>query len=129
VGDLLAIALAGALGATCRWLVAGWTQRSWIGHVTWGQLPVGTLLVNVAGCLVLGLVVGLGSTALPPRWRLAASTGFLGSFTTFSTFGVETMTLVQSGETGVAAVNVALQLVFGLGAALVGLAAGRALSG
>lgn len=123
------VALGGALGAVCRWQVGGLAQRHWIGHLTWGHLPVGTLVVNVLGCLVLGALAGLSADAVPPRWRLAVGTGFLGSFTTFSTFGVETVKLAQDGLPLVAAANLALQLGCGLVAATAGLALGRALAG
>jgi CrcB protein len=129
VPELLVVALGGALGAVCRWQVGGWAQRHWIGHATWGHLPLGTLVVNVIGCLILGALAGVTAEAVPPRWRLAVGTGFLGSFTTFSTFGVETVRLAQDGMPMVAAANLALQLGCGLGAAMAGMALGRALAG
>ena len=76
--ELLAVALAGALGATCRWKLGAWAQAGWLGQARLGALPVGTLLVNVLGCLALGLLAGAAAGSIPPRWRLAAGTGFLG---------------------------------------------------
>lgn len=127
--EILAVALAGALGATCRWKLGAWAQAGWVGQARLGALPVGTLLVNVAGCLALGLLAGAAADAIPDRWRLAAGTGFLGSFTTFSTFSVESVQLAQGGSPGLAALNLVLQLGLGGLAALGGLTLGRALSG
>jgi len=129
VPELLSVALAGALGATCRWKLGAWAQASALGTTRLGPLPVGTLLVNVLGCLALGLLAGAASTGVPARWRLAVGTGFLGSFTTFSTFSVETVQLAQAGSLGLAALNLSLQLLLGGAAALAGLALGRALGG
>ena len=123
------MAVAGALGATCRWKLSAWAQAGWLGQARLGALPVGTLLVNVLGCLALGLLAGAAAQGIPERWRLAAGTGFLGSFTTFSTFSVETVQLAQAGSHGLAALNLGLQLVLGGAAAFGGLALGRALTG
>lgn len=127
--ELLAVALAGALGATCRWKLGAWAQAGWLGQARLGALPVGTLLVNVLGCLALGVLAGAAAGSLPPRWRLAAGTGFLGSFTTFSTFSVETVQLAQAGQMGLAALNLGLQLGLGGLAAFAGLAIGRGITG
>ena len=129
MSELLSVALAGALGATCRWKLGAWAQSSALASTRLGPLPVGTLLVNIFGCLALGVLAGAVSSGVPARWRLAIGTGFLGSFTTFSTFSVETVQLAQAGSLGLAALNITLQLLLGGAAALAGLALGRLLAG
>ncbi|MFQ5479005.1 MAG: fluoride efflux transporter CrcB [Candidatus Binatia bacterium] len=116
--DLAYLAVAGALGAVGRYLVGGWAYR-----VLGTDLPWGTLLVNLSGCLLLGFVMQLGyvSVALPRATRLAISVGFLGSFTTFSTFGYETMRYLENGAWLLALTNVALNLMAGLLAVWVGI--------
>ena len=94
---------------------------------SWGP-SIGTLVVNVLGCLALGLVAGAASTEPPPDGA-AVGTGFLGSFTTFSTFSVETVQLAQAGSLGLAGLNLLLQIGLGGLAAFAGLALGRTLAG
>lgn len=97
---LLFIALGGATGAVARYLLAGWAHRLWEGH-----LPVGTLLVNVIGSFAIGVVYVLlvEKDLLHPDWRGVLMVGFLGAFTTFSTFSLETISLLESGHAGLAA--------------------------
>ncbi|MFI1968252.1 chromosome condensation protein CrcB [Streptomyces cinnamoneus] len=84
--------------------------------------PWGTFAVNVAGCLILGLLTG----ALPDdRVRLLLGTGFCGALTTYSTFSYETLRLAQGGARGYALANAAASVVCGLGAASAGVALGR----
>lgn len=127
--ELLWVALGGAVGSVGRYLVGIWAARYTAMHQ--GLFPLGTLVVNVVGGLVLGLLVALvvGEERLPHATRLALGTGFCGAFTTFSTFSVETLRLAQQGELGVAAANVGLNLALGLGGAALGLALGRLLAG
>ena len=86
--------------------------------------PYGTLVVNGRGCLLIGVLAGLGDSrgVIGPQGRLFLLIGVLGSFTTFSTFGHETMSLARDGERLAAAANVALQVVIGLGCAWIGYA-------
>ena len=90
--QLLGIGLCGALGAMLRYGVALWIPP--------GRIPWGTLAVNVVGSFLLGLLVALSLEGhlVPRAWRLPLTTGFLGAFTTFSTFSVETVRLLQQGE-------------------------------
>jgi len=87
-----------------------------------GTFPLGTLIVNVVGCFCLGLMAAWFDERpdLPPEWRLAIGTGLLGALTTFSTFGVESLDLMRAGEPRLAMVNIALNLILGLGAAWIG---------
>ncbi|MEX0658111.1 MAG: CrcB family protein [Egibacteraceae bacterium] len=120
---VVAVAVAGALGASARYLV-DWA----IAHRTGGARPWGTLAVNVGGSLVGGVVAG---TVLfgdaPATVGLVAGVGFAGSFTTFSTFAVDTVRLVADGHVPAALVNIAANLLASLAAAGVGLAAAAAL--
>lgn len=86
----LAIAFGGAGGALCRWWLSASVQR-WIGR----DFPWGTLAVNVMGSFAMGLLAVLlvERLALPPAWRAGLLIGFLGAFTTFSTFAFETTQL------------------------------------
>ncbi|MDJ0848285.1 MAG: fluoride efflux transporter CrcB [Myxococcota bacterium] len=115
---LLLIAVGGSFGAVLRYLVAGWGQR-----LTSGSFPLGTLLVNLAGCLLMGFLVGVltGPLIVREEYRLALLVGFIGSFTTFSTFGYETLALLHDREWGGAALNVVASNVVGIGAVLAGL--------
>lgn len=114
---LLWVGLGGACGAVLRHAV-GLGLRSLYG----GPFPAATMVVNVAGCLAIGWA--LGNQASDPRWsepmRAFGVIGFLGAFTTFSSFGLETVHLVQVGRVGAAFWSVALNLVLGLGAVVVG---------
>jgi CrcB protein len=95
---LFYIALGGAGGALARYLLATHVQTLWTG--LW---PLGTLLVNAGGSLLIGCVfVLLERSLLHPDWRSIVVVGFLGAFTTFSTFSLETVELWQGGETALA---------------------------
>lgn len=108
------IFLAGGCGCPLRYGVAGWAQR--LGN---GSFPVGTLVVNVIGCLIIGLLTVLftGPMLIREEYRLALLVGLLGGFTTFSTFAYETVMLTDSGQFGLAALNLLLSNGLGLTAA------------
>ena len=115
---ILAIAAAGALGAVTRFMVDGYVQERF------GQaFPWGTFIINVTGSLLLGFIVGLaldhGFGGVP--YALLA-TGFCGAYTTFSTFGYETVRLAEQSSGLPAGANALASLVAGLVAAVLGLA-------
>ncbi len=118
---LAAIALGGALGAPARYGVARLVP------VRSGSFPWATFLTNVSGSFALGLLLVLILERFPPTRYLRpfVATGFLGAYTTFSTFMVETDQLVSGGHGATAAGYVLASLVCGLGAVWAGLAAGR----
>lgn len=91
-------------------------------------MPLATLVVNVVGSFLLGLLTALAfARVVPESWRGPLAIGFLGSLTTWSTFGLETVLLAQRGQLPAAVANVGLQLVLGLSAAAAGLWLGRLL--
>ncbi|HEX2198310.1 MAG TPA: fluoride efflux transporter CrcB [Burkholderiales bacterium] len=109
---VLLVALGGALGSMARYKVSGWVLH----HTMDWKFPAGTFAVNVAGCLIAGLLAGLAEKheMLSADARLLLFTGLLGGFTTFSAFGLETMHLLRKGELLVAGSNVALSVAAGL---------------
>ncbi len=120
---LMAVALGVALGAVGRYWVSGWVARLSQGS----PFPYGTLAVNVVGSFLLGLLMGLaskGSLGLSPVVRALVSVGFLGAFTTFSTFSFETLEALKLGEFRVAIGNVLISVLVALGACWLGLELG-----
>lgn len=119
---LLAVMVAGALGAAARYGVDGLVS----GRGS-AQFPWGTFVVNLSGAFVLGLVFTLTTERLvvDATVRTALTVGFIGSYTTFSTWVLETVQLGQSGSYALAAVNAAGSVVGGLVALLAGVALGR----
>lgn len=109
---LFYVGIGGFAGAVLRYLVSGWTQQLW--HVA--GFPLGTLTVNLLGCLVLGSLAGWSfrTEGISPSIRLFLMVGLLGSFTTFSTFSYETVALFQDGETVLGLVNSLGQVVAGV---------------
>jgi CrcB protein len=114
-------ALGGALGALGRWGVAEALPRDAAG---W---PGATLLVNLVGCLVLGLLIGALFPRSPasPWLRPFLGTGVLGGFTTYSAFAVETVQLTDAGRPGLAAAYVLVSVAGGVAATALGVLAGR----
>jgi CrcB protein len=109
--------IAGAIGAPTRYMVDGFVQ-----YRTPGVFPFGTLVINVSGSFLLGIITGLALYhGLAPLPRAAIGTGFCGAYTTFSTFSYETVRLIEEGSVRLAATNVALSVVIGLAAAGLGL--------
>lgn len=115
---LLYVGLGGAIGAVARHLLGGWVLH----HTAQGRFPAGTFAVNVLGCLVIGTLAGLAErhAMFSPPMRVFLFTGVLGGFTTFSAFGLETLSLLRRGETGVAAAYVAGSVLLGLAAVWIG---------
>jgi len=109
------VAVAGAAGVTARYAVGLLTPSLWA-----------TLAVNVLGSLLLGLLVEVGRD-LPDAVRTAVGVGFLGGFTTFSTFSVQAVLEAEGGRVGTAALYVALSVALGIAAAAVGYGLGRGL--
>ncbi len=117
--DWVWVALGGAAGSVLRYGVGGAVQR-WSGS-GW---PLGTLAVNIAGSFIIGWLAQLilARGIMPPQARLFVMAGLLGGFTTFSTFSLETLRLIQQGGWAPAAANIALSVVGGLIAAWAGFA-------
>jgi CrcB protein len=117
---MLWVALGGALGSVARLKVSGWVLH----RTVEGRFPLGTFLVNVAGCLAIGILGGFAAKEdlLSPAARLFLFTGLLGGFTTFSAFGLETFYLMRRGELLVAGAYVAASVLVGLVAVWIGFA-------
>ena len=120
---LASIAVGGALGSVLRYLIQVQCAHWWDSKFPWG-----TLLVNVTGSLLIGVlsIVLLERWAVADEIRLALTVGLLGGFTTFSAFSVETLHLLEQGSVLGAAVNVALSVVLCLGACYLGMTLARA---
>ena len=112
------IGLGGCVGAILRYLVAGGVHTL----AKSASFPVGTMTVNISGCLLIGIGGGLMESRqlFSPEWRAFLFVGILGSFTTFSTFGLETFNLAKQGQWLASFGNVGLSLFLGLVAVLAG---------
>ncbi|AMK13002.1 chromosome condensation protein CrcB [Pseudodesulfovibrio indicus] len=121
---ILYLSLGGAAGTLSRYWLSGVAQR-----LAGGSFPAGTFAVNMAGCLLFGAVWGFFENRLLPGSgvRLLVLTGFMGAFTTFSTYMFETASLVKFGQIAMAMANVVGQSVAGLILVLAGIALGRLL--
>jgi CrcB protein len=121
---IAAVAIGGALGSVARYLLGAFIQDR-----VATALPVGTLVINVVGSVLLGFFVqvGLESAAFSPEIRFFLTTGFCGGFTTFSTFSYETLKLVEDGEYGTASLYVTSSVVLSLVGCAIGMAAARRL--
>ena len=116
--QLLLVALGGALGSAMRYLTAILLAR----HYT-DSIPLATLMVNVLGCFLIGLLIGLCSETT--YLRLLFITGFCGGFTTFSTFTAESYVMFREGAYGLALLYIAGSVLIGLLALWVGLYVSR----
>jgi fluoride exporter len=116
------IAIGGALGAIARYQVTAAIQS----RIPLG-FPLGTFLVNVSGCLAMGIVGTLlaDRLALNPNWRFAVPIGFIGAYTTFSTFEFETFRAVNDGSWLVGGLNVVVSVVVGYMALWLGVVLAR----
>lgn len=124
------MASGGAVGSVLRYVVSGLAQRALVPAAgAAAAFPVGTLVVNVSGSLLIGLLAGLAEakSLLGPDARLLLVTGLLGGYTTFSAFSLETLVLLRAGQTVAAFASVGLQVLLGVAAAWAGflLATGR----
>jgi len=120
MSDLAYVFVGGGLGAACRWLVGRASAR-----LLGSSFPWGTLIVNLLGCFLIGLALGLAERGLGSRrLRPMAVTGFLGGLTTFSAFAYETIDLARHGAFLKAAANLAADCVGGLAFAVAGLVLG-----
>lgn len=114
--SILVVALGGAAGAVARYVAGGWVQ-----DLTGSFFPWGTLVVNGVGCLLLGFsMVWLQSTMASAELRQLVTIGFLGGFTTFSTFSYEAVAMLRDGDWGRAGGYVAGSVAVGLAAVVVG---------
>lgn len=118
------IAIGSALGGVARYLLGGFIQR-----LSAGTFPTGTLVINLTGSFLLGLLYRYASdsAAITPEVRAMLTIGFCGGYTTFSTFTYETVRLLEDGESARAIAYVGLSVGLSLGAMVLGLAAGREL--
>jgi fluoride exporter len=124
--EILCLAAAGALGAMSRYGLSGFIQK-----LTGAGFPFGTLIVNVLGCLVIGVImqIGLNTDLIPRTLRLVVTVGFLGAFTTFSTFSYETVCYLRDGAWLQASLNISANLILCIVATLAGLALGKLFTG
>ncbi len=120
----LIIGIGGFLGANARYLLGGWIAERY-----GTSFPYGTLAINVSGSFVIGFFLMLISERfiIHPNWRLFFAIGFLGAYTTFSTFSFETFALLQQRSFFLAVANMAGSVVFGQLAVVAGMLLARLL--
>ena len=116
---LLLVGSGGFLGSVARYLLSDYIATL----LSKPLLPFGTLAVNVLGCLVIGLLGGLSEArqVLTPETRLLLMIGFLGGFTTFSSFGYEILNYARDGQIAASLASLGLHIFLGLGAVWSGL--------
>ena len=112
--NILAVGFGGALGAVCRYLLGQVIPKLGSGF------PLATFAVNSLGCFAIGLVVGIAGrhTDIDPRLILFLQTGICGGFTTFSTFSLESLTLIEEGRITIGILYIVLSVLLGLFALL-----------
>lgn len=118
------IGLGGFLGANARYWLGGWIAQRY------GTLfPWGTFVVNISGSFILGLFVAVISerVIVPPYLRLLVAIGFVGAYTTFSTFEYETLALAERGSLFIALMNIVASVIAGFIAVWIGMKLGRAM--
>ena len=118
MNNILLIAIGGALGSISRY-----GCQKWIYQLYPHPFPFGTFAVNVVGSLIIGMFFGISGKGnlLDPGWRLFLTTGFCGGYTTFSTFSLETFSLLKDGEYMYAILYIVLSVLFGLLAVWLGI--------
>ncbi len=121
MATLALVMLGGALGAASRWLLS----QAIVNSIS-SSLPLATLSVNIVGSAIIGIVWSLSEKSmLPPQIAALIIIGFLGSFTTFSAFSMETINLFRSGHVGTAILNVIMQNALCISAAGIGFYSGK----
>jgi len=118
------IGIAGLVGTLARYWLSGWGDRWW-----GGSFPFGTMIVNLTGCLAIGFLFHAiqEKYLIDPVVRSAVLVGFLGGFTTFSSFAVQSFNLLRDGEVFLASANILVSNIVGLILVWVGYAISRAL--
>lgn len=124
--DIIYIAIAGSFGALGRYYMTDLAHR-----LLGGGYPYGTLAVNIVGSFLIGLIIqtGISTDLISPAWRLALTVGFLGAFTTFSTFSYETISYLEDGTWSMAGVNIVANVLLAMIAVFFGVLLGRTLFG
>jgi CrcB protein len=119
------VAIGGAAGAVTRFALG-----AYVGNRMGTRFPYGTLIINCTGCFLIGLIMTVltGRTQFSPNWRYLIPIGFIGAYTTFSTFEYETLLSMQGGQMAAAALNIVLSVVVGFIAVWLGVVAGRVLA-
>lgn len=114
--NVVIVGAGGFLGAVSRYLVSLATRG------TLGAFPLGTLIVNIVGCFLIGALSSYSERSLAPGsvWPLFLATGVLGGFTTFSAFGLETVSMIREQQVVAALIYISLSLVLGLSAVVLG---------
>ena len=117
--NILLVGLGGSVGSIARYLC----QR-YIGEIFAYPWPLGTFLVNIAGCFLIGLVLGIAdkNSLMASEWRLLLATGFCGGYTTFSAFAFENTGLLKAGHFLSAGLYISLSVVLGIAAVFAGIA-------
>ncbi len=115
--NYLMVGAGGFIGAIARYVLAAWIGQRW-GR----SFPLGTFVINVSGSFLIGLLMTLLTVRLMvnPQWRLLLIVGFLGAYTTFSTFEYETDSLLKDGELILASLNVVMSVFLGFVALKIG---------
>jgi fluoride exporter len=122
MGKYLMVGVGGFLGAVARFWLGGY-----ISEKMGTRFPYGTFVINCTGCFLIGFIVTLMAerTHWSPNWRYLIPIGFIGAYTTFSTFEYETFRAMQDGEMMVAFLNVAASVIIGFFAVWLGVVVGR----
>jgi len=113
---LLAVGTGGFIGAILRFLISGWVQR-----LSPTLFPVGTLSVNILGSFIIGFMALYFESVVAPHQKALVITGMLGALTTFSTFSLETLTMLQGGLWGRVTMNVTLNVILCITATMLGM--------
>ncbi len=123
---VIVLAVAGVLGTLSRYGLGGLVQK-----YNGTSFPFGTMIINIIGCFLIGLImqIALNTDIISPTTRTALTIGFLGAFTTFSTFSYETVKLIEDSALLPAALNIALNVGVGLAATFLGIVLGKAITG